>query len=134
MEGTSYDALSRAPDRDAFQRALLKRLHLLTSTLSGATAQRCDLPVLYRSKVERLAEALNEPRLSPAPYRDAFQRALLKRLVDMTVLHSAAAERAPPLAASSEEQVETVEASGSRRSATSSPPWRRSLAELERGG
>jgi hypothetical protein len=64
MQGTSYDALSRAPDRDAFQRALLKRLHLLTSTLSGAIAQRRrDLPVLYRSKVERLAEALNEPRL-----------------------------------------------------------------------
>jgi hypothetical protein len=26
MEGTSYGALSLAPDRDAFQRALLRRL------------------------------------------------------------------------------------------------------------
>jgi general secretion pathway protein E len=46
--------------------------------------------------------------LSLAPDRDAFQRALLKRLIDMTVLDSAAAERALRLAASSEERVETV--------------------------
>ena len=59
MEGTSYDALSLAPDSDAFRRALLKRIHLLT-TLSGGPDQRLDLPVLYRGKVERLAEALNE--------------------------------------------------------------------------
>ena len=57
MEGTSYDALSRAPERDAFERAMLKRLCLLTSTLPRATR---DLPALYRCKVERLAQVLNE--------------------------------------------------------------------------
>jgi hypothetical protein len=60
MEARSYDALSRAPDRDAFQRAMLKRLCLLTSTLPRATAQPRDLPALYSGKVERLAQVLNE--------------------------------------------------------------------------
>jgi general secretion pathway protein E len=45
---------------------------------------------------------------SPTLERDTFQHGLLKRLVDMTVLDGAAAERALRLSASSEERVDTV--------------------------